>query len=201
MSELPAEMRSAAPAWSRKASVAGSMCERLATATSPCAGRGRAAIGRAPAASRSIAPAPRTPHQSLPSAGARTTPSTGSRPSISAMLTVNSPFRLRNSLVPSSGSTSQNRSLVERGHVTRGDRLLGDHGDLRGELGQTLEDQRLGRLVGDRDRRGVGLGADRDLVAIVLQDQRTGALGERHDLGQQAREVHLQPSGANARST
>ena len=118
------------------------------------------------------------------------------------MLTVNSPLRLRNSLVPSSGSTSQNRSLVERRHVARGDRLLGDHGDLRGELGQTLEDQRLGRLVGDRDRRGVGLGADRDLVAIVLEDHRAGALGERHDLGQQAGEVHrFSSSGANARST
>ena len=41
-------------------------------------------------------------------AGAWTTPSCGRPFSISAMLTVNSPCRLMNSLVPSSGSTSQN---------------------------------------------------------------------------------------------
>ena len=41
-------------------------------------------------------------------AGASTMPSVGRPSSISAMFTVNSPFLLMNSLVPSSGSTSQN---------------------------------------------------------------------------------------------
>ena len=54
------------------------------------------------------APRPAAPRHSVSVAGASTMPSVGLPFSISAMLTVNSPFLLMNSLVPSSGSTSQN---------------------------------------------------------------------------------------------
>mmetsp|Transcript_11122 Transcript_11122/g.19411 ORF Transcript_11122/g.19411 Transcript_11122/m.19411 type:complete len:254 (-) Transcript_11122:210-971(-) len=53
------------------------------------------------------APCPLTAQYVFDVQGTCTTPSTGPSFPISAMLTVNSPFRLRNSFVPSKGSTSQ----------------------------------------------------------------------------------------------
>ncbi len=48
-----------------------------------------------------------SPLNTIPCAGTPTTPSIARCPSINAMFTVNSPLRLTNSFVPSSGSTSQ----------------------------------------------------------------------------------------------
>ena len=62
-------------------------------------------LGGASLEGRHQAPCPATAQYALPCAGICTTPRTGLEPLSSAMLTVNSPLRLRNSLVPSSGST------------------------------------------------------------------------------------------------
>ena len=86
-----------------------------------------------------------------PMAGANTTPSTGTPSSTSAMLTVNSPLRLTNSLVPSSGSTSQKRCPTV-GHLAGGDGLFGHDGDARGQGAQASHDDGLGALVGFGDR-------------------------------------------------
>jgi hypothetical protein len=70
------------------------------------------------------------------------------------------------------------RNLRQR---ARRGRLLGDHRDLRGELGERLEDKVLGRLVGLGDRRGVLLVAHFDLLAldVVAEDHLAGALGDQ----------------------
>ena len=80
--------------------------------------RGRRARARATATSappsRRNAPTPRAPCHSAPVTGACTTPNTATPSSIRAMLTVNSPLRLTNSRVPSSGSTSHRRGHSRR---------------------------------------------------------------------------------------
>ncbi len=68
------------------------------------------AIAALPQRADAIAP----PCQSTPVTGACTTPNTATPSSISAMLTVNSPLRLTNSRVPSSGSTSHSRGHARR---------------------------------------------------------------------------------------
>src|SRR5262249_47243540 len=79
-----------------------------AGAARPWLGGCRAWMGTtAPPFSLLSAPNPVAPRHSASVAGASTMPSVGRPCSIRAMLTVNSPFLLMNSLVPSSGSTSQ----------------------------------------------------------------------------------------------
>ena len=144
-------------------------------------GTARQRIGRRPAASSIQAPTPAAPANRRPSAGAKTTPSIGSPSSTSAMLTVNSSLRLMNSLVPSSGSTSQ-KMRPDPGHAAGGDLLLGDDRDLRRELAQAREDQRLRPLVGFGDRRRIVLAAGREVAAVDRHHQLAGALGDVPDM-------------------
>src|ERR1700730_1257194 len=60
------------------------------------------------------APPPEAPQYRSPRAGAATTPSTGSWSRTNLIFTVNSPLRLTNSRVPSSGSTTHNSRHVLR---------------------------------------------------------------------------------------
>ena len=104
----------------------------------------------------SKAPLPTSPTNSRPMAGANTTPATGTPSTISPILTVNSPPRLMNSLVPSTGSTRKKRDptcgdAARRGFLFRHHRHAGKG---RGQFGQ---DQLFGFLVGIGHRRAVGL--------------------------------------------
>ena len=117
------------------------------------------------------------------------------------MLTVNSPLRLRNSLVPSSGSTSQNGPSSRSGTWPEATVSSATTGISGVELGEAREDHGLGRLVGGGHRRGVGLGPDRHVAVVVLEDHGAGAIGQRDDLGQETVEIRHHRSAANSRST
>ena len=107
-----------------QASTRSSRCERLTSARSgPApAGATRKAMAGEPAEagpqSRRQAPCPRAPQYNWPSAGASTTPATGSPSSTRAILTVNSPLRCRNSFVPSRGSTRKKQGAGPEGAAT-----------------------------------------------------------------------------------
>ena len=89
------------------------------------------------------------------------------------MLTVKSPRRCTNSLVPSSGSTRKNTGACTPWLVGL---LLGHHRDLGKGRREAAGDDAVGELVGLGDRRGVGLGADREVVALVDREDRRARL-------------------------
>ena len=98
------------------------------------------------------------------------------------MLTVNSPGApLTNSLVPSSGSTHQKRGHPFRPATEAGSdssESTGISGRKRGEL---LADEGVRGAVGLRQRRVVGFVLDRDRVAVVVEDDAPGRLGDAAD--------------------
>ena len=97
------------------------------------------------------------------------------------MLTVNSPLLLDELLGAVEGVDQPEGRLIHRRDPAGCDLLLGDDRDVRGQLAQAVENQRLGRLVGGGHRRGVGLGPDLDLTPVVLHQHHAGALGEGDD--------------------
>ena len=105
-------------------------------------------------------------------------PSVGLPSSISAMLTVNSPFLLMNSLVPSSGSTSQNGppfSVGTRPAAISSSATTGVSGRQRP---QAPDDDLLGGVVGIGHRALVGLGALAEVAGIDAHDLPRGGAGE-----------------------
>ena len=77
-----------------------------------------------------------------------------------------------NSLVPSSGSTSQKGSPSTVGYLPGRHGFLGDDRPCIAHLAaQCREDQFLGALVGDGDRRGVVLAFHREVAAIDVEDR------------------------------
>ncbi len=65
-------------------------------------------------------------------------------------------------------------------HAPFGHALLCNHRNLGRDLGQRLEDQLLGTLVGLRDRSRVALGADVEAGTVDGEDFSPGALGNLH---------------------
>ena len=103
------------------------------------------------------------------------------------MFTVNSPFRLMNSLVPSSGSTSQNRDHRRRvSQSTAAD--SSDHRGMPGaSRGQAGGDDVVGGPVRRRQRRLVGLGFHAVIgPGVDLEDRAAGGARDREDAGQEA---------------
>jgi hypothetical protein len=96
------------------------------------------------------------------------------------MLTVNSPLRLMNSLVPSSGSTSQKVRPTAVGLAARG-HLLGHHRNARRQRAQRRHDEGFGALVGFGHGRRVGLAAH---VDGALVDGHHDVAGIAHDAHQ-----------------
>ena len=82
------------------------LSEESATISGSARSRVRHRVG-SPSAAAIQAPPPCQAQAITPVTGTWTTPSTLRSPSIKAMFTVNSPLRLTNSRVPSSGSTNQ----------------------------------------------------------------------------------------------
>ena len=103
-------------------------------------------------------------------ASAVTTPITGTLSSIRAMLTVNSPLRRRNSLVPSMGSTSQNvrpMTFSSKPFETASSPIAGISGSrLRGRW----QYERFGALVGFRHWRSIVLVPDFEIRRIHVQN-------------------------------
>ena len=114
-SDDPSATGSIAPILSISAAVRPSRCDRLAATRSGPSACGRPACNaRSLAPSRIHAPPPGAPNHSVPVTGCWITPKVATPSSISAMLTLNSPLRLTNSRVPSSGSTSHSRGQRSR---------------------------------------------------------------------------------------
>src|SRR5690606_20924471 len=108
-SDEPRPTVSTSPMRAISVSVRGPRCERLAATCSGAAAGRRTCSACSPCSSRRNAPWPGAPCHSTPVTGAWITPNTDTPWSIRAMLTLNSPLRLMNSRVPSSGSTSHSR--------------------------------------------------------------------------------------------
>ena len=115
-------------------------------------------------------------------AGANTTPSVGSPFSISAMLTVNCPVFLMNSLVPSRGSTSQKRFQPSRSSVG----MPSDSSDKTGMSGVSLlqrgDDAVVRGAVGLSEWRVVFFGLDLGWAVVGFHDRLTGLGGDPSDV-------------------
>ena len=192
MSDEPALARCATRRPARNASsAAASPWDRLASTVRPSAGAVRQRMARRPWASSTQAPWPAAPANKRPvgppTAGASTTPSTGTPPSISAMLTVNSPLRLMNSRVPSSGSTSQKRPPDTSGVRPAATDFFSHHGDVGRQPRQASEDDCLGTLVGLGHGRGVVLAAHFKRCGVDGHDHGAGLAGQGGQWIQQIR--------------
>ena len=149
---------------------------RRATARWPAA-RMRSSVSTSPSRRNAPLPARHATSRRRPAPGPR--PNTATPSSIRAMLTVNSPLRLTNSRVPSSGSTSQNRDQC----AARCPRHLsaasstgpGCPGVSRP---QASDDAAMRGQVGGGQRRAVVLVLDLERAFVDAQDRRGGLAGD-----------------------
>ena len=142
-----------------------SPCDLLDTTIAPSSGISTA-IGRQ-TLSFSRSSAVPEPQARLYRCGRRHYPITGTPSSIRAMLTVNSPLRRRNSLVPSIGSTSQNVRPMTFFKTLR-DRLFADCWNTGQQVAEGWH-ERFGALVGFRHRRSIVLVPDFEIRRIHIE--------------------------------
>ena len=166
------------PCVAMKASVRASRCERLAaTRSGAVAGRRALRIAHRRSPSRRNAPRPpRVACHSSPVTGACTMPKTATPSSISAMLTVNSPLRLTNSRVPSSGSTSHRRRHSRRMFQVVSSRgLLRQHRDVGRQRFEAVDDGCGARPGRRRSAASVGLVLDGEVAVVDARGSRAAA--------------------------